>query len=221
MRAALLNGSPRGSRSTSRAMGSYALEGLRSRGWAVEELDMCRAVTTSEGLTDLLALAERSDLMILSFPTYFDSPPAAVIRAMETMHGRIRKGGDLLAIANCGYVRSGNNSPSLSICRLFARDIGWEWRGGLSLGGGNVLAGHDLEEAGGVARNVRKALDQAVLALAEGKAVPQEAIDLLGRNIVPPFLHNTRANRAWDRAARKNNVLDRIRDRPYMEEESR
>ncbi len=218
MRAALLNGSPRGERSTSRALGTYVLEGLRSRGWMVEERDICRAVTTSEGLSDLLAAMERSDLVILSFPTYVDSPPAAVMRFMETLYGRIKKGGGLLAIANCGFISSRNNSSSLSICRLFARDIGWEWRGGLSLGGGNALAGRSLEDAGGVARKIRKALDQAVLALAEGKAVPQEAIELMGRNIVPPFLNNIAANRAWERTARKNKVLDRIRDRPYMED---
>lgn len=221
MRAVLLIGSPRGERSTSRALGAYMLEGLRSRGWEVGERYACRDVTTSEGLTDLLAEMERSDLSILSFPTYVDSPPAAVMRVMETMHGRIKRGGALLAMANCGFIGSGNNTSSLSICRLFARDIGWEWRGGLSLGGGNVLAGRALQDAGGVARNVRRALDQAVSALAEGKAVPQGAIDLMGRNIVPTLLYNITANRAWDRAARKNNVLDRIRDRPYMEEERR
>ncbi|OPX61286.1 MAG: NADPH-dependent FMN reductase [Methanomassiliicoccales archaeon PtaB.Bin134] len=218
MRAVLLIGSPRGERSTSRGLGVYTLEGLRSRGWEVEERYTCRDVTTSEGLTDLLAAVERSDLLILSFPTYVDSPPAAVVRVMETMHGRIKRGGALLAIANCGFISSMNNASSLSICRLFARDIGWEWRGGLSLGGGNVLAGRTLEEAGGVARSVRRALDQAVSALAEGKAVPQGTIDLMGRNIVPPFIYNITANRAWDRAARKNKVLERIRDRPYMEE---
>lgn len=217
MRAALLIGSPRGERSTSRALGSYALEGLRRRGWEVEELDMCRAVTTSEGLSDMLAAVERSDLMIISFPTYVDSPPAAVIRAMETMHGRIKKGGDLLAIANCGYIRSGNNISSLSICRLFARDIGWEWRGGLSLGGGSILAGRSLKEAGGVARRVRKALDLAVMAVADGKAVPPEAVDLMERNLVAPFIHTIRTNREWDRAARENKALERIRDRPYKE----
>lgn len=219
MRAVLLIGSPRGDRSTSRALGVYTLEGLRSRGWEVEERFTCRDVTTSEGLTDLLAAVERSDLLILSFPTYVDSPPAAVMRIMETMHGRIKRGGALLAIANCGFISSSNNTSSLSICRLFARDIGWEWRGGLSLGGGNVLAGRTLEEAGGVARNVRRALDQAVSALAEGRVVPRGTIDRMARNIVPPFIYNITANRAWDLAARNNKVLDRIRDRPYMEEE--
>ena len=219
MRALLFNGSPRGERSTSRALGTYVLEGLRRRGWEVEERDACRAVTTSEALSDILAAMERSDLVIFSFPTYVDSPPAAVIRAMEALRGRIKKGGALLAIANCGFISSRNNGPSLSICRLFARDIGWEWRGGLSLGGGNVIVGRSLEKAGGVARKVRKALDQAVLALAEGKAVPQGAIDLMGRNLLPPFLYIITANRAWHRTARENKVLDRVRDRPYMEDE--
>ncbi len=216
MRAVLLTGSPRGTRSTSRALGLHVLQGLRSRGWEVEERNVCRAVTTAEGVADLKAIMEGSDLAVLSLPIYLGSPPAAVMRAMEALRGHIKEGGALVAVTNSDLVGEREHEVSLSICRLFARDIGWEWRGGI-VRGGQV----PRDRAAGTVeldRRARRALDLAVEELSVGRPLPAGTVDASGRRPLPALLHVFRANGEWGRAARSNKVRERIRVRPYLEE---
>lgn len=127
-----------------------------------------KALRTSEGRDALVGAVAAADLVVLSFPLYVDSTPAAVIRAMELI-ARRRDGTrstPFVAVVNNGFLEASPDDIVLRICRLFARDAGLEWRGGLVLGGGPAINGLPLSEGGGVARNVRAALDQAAEALA-------------------------------------------------------
>ncbi|GAI72140.1 unnamed protein product, partial [marine sediment metagenome] len=38
--------------------------------------------------------------------------------------------------------------------KIFAREVGFEWRGALALGMGGIFGGKSLEERGGMVRNV-------------------------------------------------------------------
>jgi multimeric flavodoxin WrbA len=214
----LLIGSPRGGRSTSASLGLYLLEGLRQKGWEAEDLHVQRSLHSLGGARSLVASVDEVDLVVLSFPLYFDSAPAPLIRAMEIIaQHRHGTGGRtaLAAIANCGFIEAKQAQSALETCRLFARDAGFEWKGGLAMGGGPMIDGKPLKDVGSMARNAREALDASVAALAGGQAVPSEAVEAMARPGLPKLLYSLLGNQMWKKEARMNGVGGRLRDRPY------
>ena len=173
-----------------------------------------------------------SHLVVLSSPLYVDSLPARVIQAMEetfaaskstspagdaeTQAGEVRDTA-LVAIVNSGFPEASQCAVALSICHRFARRMDFRWSGGFALGGGGAFDGRPLEAVGGMARNARLALDQAVAALAAGAAVPEEALELMGKPAVPAFAYRLLGDRGWRQAAASRGVEDRLDDRPYQE----
>lgn len=222
MKAVLLIGSPRGERSTSGSLGLYLVDLLRKKGWDIEDLHLHRSLRSLEGVGTLISAVDAADLVILSFPTYVDGLPAPMVRALGLIVQQ-RKGNTdrtpLVALANCGFAEAEQNRVALDMCRLFARDGGFEWRGGLALGGGPAIAGRPLAEVGGMGRNVRRSLELSAEALAEGKALPKEAVDLMAKRSLPRWLYIAFGNMGWKRRARANGARDKIYDRPFTEEE--
>lgn len=87
------------------------------------------------------------------------------------------------------------------------------------MGGGHLIDGRTLKDGGRIMTRLIRALDLAIDALADGRSVPIEAEDMMGRNLIPPFLFILMGNRRWKERARENGTLARIKDRPYLEEQ--
>jgi hypothetical protein len=100
------------------------------------------------------------------------------------------------------------------MCRVFARQAGFVWAGGLGLGGGEAIGRKPLEEAGGVTRHVRRGLDLAAAALVADETVPEEAQALFARQMVPSRVYTTLGDIGWLRTARKKGTLRRLWDQP-------
>jgi len=143
--ALLLLGSPKGPRSTSSSLGTFLLGRLRELGLDTRrqhlELAGYRAAAARERLCAAVAEA---DVVVLASPLYVDSLPSHVIRVLEILATLPRSGRErrrsLTAIVNCAYPEATRNDAALSLCRLFARDCGYAWAGGLGLGMGEVIA---------------------------------------------------------------------------------
>jgi len=219
-RALLLVGSPRGAKSTSHSLGMYLLERLQEQGVETETMHIYPALKTEERRAGMLAAIDCADLVILAFPLYVDSLPAAVTRALELI-AAYRQAAEpssrpqLVAIANSGFPEAHHNDTALSICRRFAREAGFEWAGGLALGAGPSLDGKPLTEAGGMARDVVQALDRAAPALAQGRPVPQEAIDSMAKSLVPPWMYVLMGSLGWRLQARKHGAWRKLGARPH------
>ena len=220
--ALLLVGSGKQSKSTSEALGSYFLERLSEQGYQIETLQIHHILRTDAGHNTLLSATDRANLVVLAFPTYIDSLPAPVTRALEIMAEHRRGQGDIsqqfLAIANCGFPEPQHNYTALGICRLFAREAGFSWAGGLALGGGEALKGLPLKEAGWRARNVRRALRVAAEALARDAVVPEEAFELMRKPIVPTWVYLLVGTFGWKQRARKFGCRANLQDRPFQRE---
>ena len=165
-------------------------------------------------------MIERADLIILSFPLYVDSLPAPVIKAMELIREErneieSKKTQNFIAISNNGFPEASQNITTLQICRIFSRDCGFIWRGGIAVGGGGAINGIPLDERGGMVRNVIKGLDIAAHALKDGKDIPQEAIDLLSKKFIPYNFYRAFGNLGWRLQARRNGVKKKLKDKPY------
>jgi hypothetical protein len=220
MHAALLIGSPKGPGSTSDALGTYLLERLEEKGVSASKTYIQRALLSEQGIGTLLGCVQEADIIILAAPLYADSHHSGVVAAMELIHGELKNKSTsvkrkMIAISNCGFPESRHNEISLAISRRFAFECGFEWAGGLALGGGEYIAGRRLEKAGGPVRNVRKSLGLAADALAKGEKVPEEAIALMARPLMPRWLYLLGGNIGWRRRAKRQGCKERLNLRPY------
>ncbi len=216
-RALLLIGSPRQARSTSAVLGSYLLDRLEERGWSAETVHLYRLFRSQEVAT-LCAAIEAADLVLLSAPLYVDGPPAVVTWAMEQLarcFGGAGPSRRFVVLSNCGFPEAEHNRVALGIYRRFAEAVGWEWAGGLALGGGGAIAGRPLDELGGMVRHVVAGLERVAEDLTAGQAVSQEAVDLLARPIVPARVYTWMGDLGWRRQARKYGTAGRLKERPY------
>ena len=139
-------------------------------------------------------LVDESDLIILAFPLYVDSLHSQVIKTLELIAEHEKGKCDLgkkrvVAIANSGFPEAKHNDIALAVCRIFAKQVGFTWAGGLAMGGGGMIAGRPLTEIGGMVRNQKKALEIAADSLAKGEAIPQEAAVLMSKLGIPRWMY--------------------------------
>ena len=217
----LLVGSPKGSSSTSASLGNYLILRLEEFGLSVETDYIYKLIGKEEGKKELLSKVNEADLLILAFPLYVDCLPAGVIKALELIAkhrkslNKPKKTG-LVVLINCGFPEAEQNNTAVAICKIFAREVGFEWKGALSLGMGGAIGGRSLEERGGMVRNVKKGYILAAQALAEGRDIPEEAIELVAKRFMPITLYTKMGNLGWNRQAKKFGARKKIKAKPYL-----
>jgi len=217
----LLVGSPKSSSSTSNSLGDYLISHLEQLSLTVGKEYIYKLVRKEEGQKKLLTKVEEASMIILAFPLYVDCLPAGVIKALELIADnrkskKDRKKQGFAIIINCGFPEAQQNNTAIAICKIFAREVGFEWRGALSLGMGGAIGGRPLEERGGMVRNIIKGFDLAAQALAEEKDIPDEATELFGKKFIPISLYTKGGNMGWNRQAKKYGVRKKIKDQPYL-----
>ena len=217
----LLVGSPKSASSTSNSLGDYLISHLEQLDLSVDKEYIYKLVRKEEGQKKLLTKVEEADMIILAFPLYIDCLPAGVIEALELIADRRKSKKDrkkqrFAIIINCGFPETQHNNTAIAICKIFAREVGFEWKGALSLGMGGAIGGRSLEDRGGMVRNVIKGLDLSAQALAEGEDIPEEATELFGKKIIPISLYTKVGNMGWNRQAKKYGVRKKIEDQPYL-----
>jgi len=203
-------------------LGTYLVERLHERGFAVETILIYRALASEECRQTLLEAADRADLLVLASPLYVDSLPSLVIRTLELLANhrqaeRSPRKQRLLAIVNCGFPEAHHNATALAICRRFAREVGFEWAGGLALGGGEAINGQPLASVKRLARNVIKSLDLSSEALAAGEPVPEKAVSLMAKPLMPSWIYTWMGSWYWRRRAKKRRASESLAARPYQE----
>jgi multimeric flavodoxin WrbA len=231
--ALLLTGSPKGKPSTSAALGSYLMQRMERHNWQTETLKLSARLHQPDKQNELREAIEQSDLVVLAFPLYNDSLPYLVAYAMELvaagtlMQARMQPR-RLVAIVNNGFPEPHHNIPAIAVCRRFALGSGFDWQGGLVVGGGEALsAGQPLQEIKRIlppVRHIMRALDSTAAALAEGQAIPPQAARLISRNPLHPvpfsgyrWIFRRVAARRWEREAAENGLSPAmLRDRPCL-----
>jgi hypothetical protein len=225
-KALLLIGSPKGKASASWAVGNYLLRKLETGGMETEETFVSAALRTPESRNDMLAAVDAADLVIVSFPLYIDQLPAPLIQVLELIadhqkakavaaRGADPHAGRLAAIVHCGFPETFQNQAAVDIMKRFAGDAGFVWAGALAMGMGGAVGGKALEKAGGMVKNVVKALEASAVSLTAGGLIPESATALAGKPMMATWIYLLFANFGMKGLARKNGVGKRIHDRPY------
>ncbi|MBM3162689.1 MAG: NADPH-dependent FMN reductase [Chlorobi bacterium] len=218
-KAVLLVGSPRMTKSSSASLGGYLVEELESRGVITDTFQIHKALRDDDHLARLLEAVDNADLSILAFPLYIDSIPAPTLTLMSMIGERCGKQSPqrgFAAIVNCGFIEAFHNDTALGICAEFARESGFTWMGGVSIGGGEGLVhGRPFRTLGGPAIPFKKALVRVAEAFAEGQPVPDDARQQLARPFVPGWVYRIVGSMNWKKQARRNGILQKLGDQPY------
>ena len=228
-RAVLLVGSPKPGLkasspddcSASLALGRRLARQLSARGVDGQTLYLRETVRLSGATERMLASVMAADLVILSFPLYVDCLPAPTIRALELIAAsRVpgaaaenRRQTDFFALCQSGFPEAEQSSAALAICRRFAEEAGFAWRGGLAVGGGPAVAAR--LKPGGIARHVVPALDAAAEALAAGRAVPADVVQRAAKPIMPAAMYRMAAEWSFRRQSRKHGGRRASDKRPF------
>lgn len=169
----------------------------------------------------MLEIIDEIDYLILSSPLYIDCLPSQMIHALKIIkeHRKVnkRKSQKLIAISNGGFPEGKQNNTALEICRRFAIESGFEWLGGLPLGGGAGIDGKPLDRFGIHSKRLIKSLDLSVEALSNGEPIPDNAIRLMDRFTTSkgyPIIVRIGIRLI----AKKNGVLSRIHDQPFKKD---
>jgi multimeric flavodoxin WrbA len=221
-RAVLLVGSPRTRKSSSQALGGYLFDRLAAGQVQTETFYIHTSLYSQERMDALMEAVDAADLVTLAFPLYVDSLPAPVMAALERIAAqRLGKSGNrprFAAIANCGFPEAAHNRTALAICEIFARQAGFAWTGALSLGAGEgMVHGAPLAEAGGPAIPIKNALNLAAAALLCGEAIPQSAVDLLAKPIIPGWMYRLMGVYGWKKQAKQYGVQKVMQQKPYFQ----
>ncbi len=217
----LLIGSPKGSASSSASLGNYLTLKLEENGLTKELGYIHKLVKDKESQLKLCSMVNKADLIILAFPLYVDSLPAPVIKALECIADYRKnleqpKQQGFTIIVNCGFPEAEQNNIAVSISKVFTKDVGFDWKGGLALGMGGVIHGVPLQDRGGVVRNIVKGLNIAAIALSKGEDIPQEAIYLLAKRTMPKKLYTMVGNIGWKMQAKKYRARKKMYEKPYL-----
>ena len=215
---ACLIGSPKGLTGSNSVRYAKALAvRLEEADWSLEWLHLHRAVSSREGIDDLLAKAAASDLILFAAPLYVDGLPAPAIRAFEliadartTVSANAARLG-LAVLIHCGFVEPAQNATAIEMCRLFAATASLEWFGALAFGGGGIPS-----------RRGALALRAAGDALAAGEPISEEVRRQAERPVMPGWLYLLGGNQMWRSQAKKRFGVSRkeLLARPYERSQS-
>jgi multimeric flavodoxin WrbA len=160
-----------------------------------------------------------ADLFVLVTPLYVDALPALATRALECVaaaRAGSTKPARFAALVNCGFPEPEHTRTALRIARHFAEASGYDWSGGLPLGGGGALSPSvPLDAQHGPAEHVKRALDLAAESLAQGACIPTEAVACMVRAPMPDALYRVMGDINWRYQAHRNGVSQAaLRARP-------
>lgn len=206
--ALMLCGSPKGAKGASWRFGVYLCDRLAAAGVELR----CRTLAPEATVVEDVRAA---DLLVLTFPLYGDGVPARLKRALMAIAAAGVGPRSVAALVNCGFLESRHTDTAIEICRLFARDAGLTWLGGLGRGGGGALGDKDLAGAGGLFAKTRRSLDLAAAALAAGNAIPEEAAALMREDLMARWLYLGFANVGHFVECARHGLLGRMREDPF------
>jgi hypothetical protein len=202
----ILGGSPKAKGSTSAALGEHVAGWLAGRGAQVTTFSLAAARDSEDHFTAMAEAVGSAHGVCLTFPVYADQIPgvaADVLARLCAWRAEIpsSRAQRLLAVANCGFPEPANCDASLAMCRLFARQAGFAWLGGVAVGGGGLYEGRALREFGWLSASLRRALEtKAALLLADSSPDLAATADLAVPCPLPARVYAWMADRGWNKA---------------------
>lgn len=222
MKIALINGSPKGRKSTS----GILLEELKSCILKKEESagkSSGKAKTGEEGKTrtdgqvtvteaefhmasvpeETLKELGAADAWVLACPLYVDGIPAHLLSCLVQLEkSELQNSGiPVYGIVNCGFYEGIQTESALKVLRNWCAKSGFVWGGGIGVGGGGGLAQMPKVESG---KGPRAPIEKALGAMAD-TILRRETQDNCYVSVAfPRFLYKMAAQMGWRHLIRAN-----------------
>jgi hypothetical protein len=221
-RAVLLVASPKGPNSTSNSLATFLGDQLQQKGVTVEKVFINQSLASDKKISAMLGLVDVSNLIIFAFPLYADCLYSQAIKTLELISEHENGKNELcnkhfVAIVNSGFPEAKHSNIALEVCRIFAKQVGFKWAGGLATGAGGMISGRPLGELGGMVRNQKKALEITGDSLAKGEAIPDKAVVLISKLGIPKWMYLWMGNRGWKSEAKKVMKVESMYAQPCTE----
>lgn len=226
----LLVGSPKLEGGNSDLLGRYLLKQLDNETIETQIIRVSQALQSAEKTREMTKKAATADWLVLSFPNYMSSPPALMIETMDLIYSDFQKTPSdkqqkLMAICSGGYPGTASLETALEICRLYAKETGLRWMGGIGIAGTAVLedksggdpASHSLEKAGFMAKKMMKALDLGAAAVIKEEPLATTGRYQLIKLPIPDWMYAMIGNRTFQAMAKEHNSQERLFEKPYAE----
>lgn len=216
-----LLGSPKPRGGVSSSLANHVQAWLTSHGAVVRPFFLAAARQDEEAFGAMAEALGEADGAYLSFPVYADAIPGAAVEVLERLCAYRREiapdgAQGFFAVANCGFPEPANCEAPLAMCRLFARQAGFAWLGGVGIGGGGLYEGRPLASMGFMSAAARRALEtKAGLLVSPTPSDMAQTGDILVPCPLPDRVYQWMADRGWQKAL---DGKDGIRDalaRPY------
>jgi multimeric flavodoxin WrbA len=212
MRIALVNGSPKASKSASEVV-------LRSLKLMLPESDEMIEISmrnTSVSEEDLEKLAG-CDTLVFAFPLYYDGIPSQLLRCLVQMESYFREKGvtgiRVYALVNNGFYEGRQNVYAIENMKHWALKSGLVWGQGIGLGGGGMLAPmKDITEGQGVKKNLGGALRTIAGNIASGNS----AEPLFVSPEIPRIVYQLGGNMGWNAQSKANGLTKKDLGRRVM-----
>ncbi len=194
--------------SNSNSIADYLAQQFVKLGCPCTQLELAAESGKAGEFPSLLKMAEGCRQVVLVSSVYHDTLNFTATSALEQLAAHAAEDPEQSqtsfgAVVHSGYPEPVHSQVALSVCRQFAREMGWNWLGGLSAGGTSPIGGRALDKTGGLGKNLRRALELAAPALSREEPIPEAAVRLAATPPLPAWLFKPLANLMMWRGVRK------------------
>lgn len=211
MKIALISGSPRGGKTTSLILLKGLKEYLNKEN--IEEIIELVWNDSYKGEKDFEEVLS-ADAIVFAFPLYVDSIPSHLLNVLVNFEEYINKNKDknynkanVYAIVNNGFFDGKQNCLALENIGHFCKKVGFNFKGGIGIGGGGMLSSLDNVPFGsGPKKNIGNELSK----LAKNIKMQEDNGLIFTEPNFPRFLYKIMAQIGWRNSIKKNGL--KLRD---------
>lgn len=167
---------------------------------------ICDALRNEDEFKNIIS----ADKIVIVSPLYLDALPSTVIEFFVKFEKYIKKHNiekkSVYAVVNCGFIEGNQSNLALDMVKHFARKVDFNWRFGISVGGGEVmLCSRKVISLKGV---IKRPVYKALLALKSDieNNITDERENIMTNANITKGLFMFMGHRYWMFMARKNNL---------------
>lgn len=180
-------GSPKNGKGNSESLADYLERAVSDKNRSTKVL-LRKEIAEKD---ELIGHFDRADHIVISFPVYQNSVPGLVLQIFEYILANRNylenKPRSMIAISNSGFAETDAHQCAIEQCRLFAKQMGFVWGGGITVAPGTLIDGNDLSKTGKTYRKVRLVLDNIASQMnAEGCI---RGNDMIGKPVINPLIY--------------------------------
>ncbi|NLY09090.1 MAG: NAD(P)H-dependent oxidoreductase [Tissierellia bacterium] len=214
MKIVAINGSPKKTKNTSAKIIKEIEEILCMDIKVIKALDLVGESDSNQKILSKQII--EADVLLIVCPLYVDALPSPVVRAMQIIE-KESKESDLLprayGISQCGFFEATHNKIALKIMQNFCSKVGIHWQYGIGIGAG-VFLGETKQINSGPTKAVYNELEKLC------KDIKNDLREVRENSYISPsmlrILYKLGGNIQWKSQAKKNNVYDKLHDKPFI-----